>query len=257
MSERIGRKTRIFWAGQRKNNQKEMGAHYKIRAEKTGHYFTHGTMTGETRFVWVCLHGYGQLGKYFVQRFEFLDPRTHFVIAPEGLNRFYFEGVNERPVASWMTREDRLDEIADLIGFLELLRAKIRWDKNPEVKVIYLGFSQGVTTLLRWLHDIAPRADFLLLWAGGLPDDLYFGRRKEYFHQIPAHYFVGDKDPYFNPDTLEEKKWLVDAIGLNLILHHYPGTHKVDRDALGIWAKAHLDHTNSLLTTPTDFTGGL
>ena len=47
-----------------------MGAHYKIRAEKTGHYFTHGKMTGETRFVWVCLHGYGQLGKYFIQRFE-------------------------------------------------------------------------------------------------------------------------------------------------------------------------------------------
>lgn len=217
-----------------------MGAHYKIRAEKTGHYFTHGTLTGETRFVWVCLHGYGQLGKYFIQRFEFLDPNIHYVIAPEGLNRFYFEGVNERPVASWMTREDRLDEIADFILFLEALRHKISWDKHPDIKVIYLGFSQGVTTLLRWLHDIGPRADFLLMWAGGVPDDLLFAHRQEYFKQIQSHFFVGDKDPYFTPGLVMDKKHLMDDIGIALNLHEYPGTHKIDEVTLKNWVAQHL-----------------
>ncbi len=217
-----------------------MGAHYKIRAEKTGHYFTHGKLTSETRFVWVCLHGYGQLGKYFIQRFEFLDPNKHYVIVPEGLNRFYFEGVNERPVASWMTREDRLDEIADFILFLEALRHKISWDKHPDIKVIFLGFSQGVTTLLRWLHDIGPRADFLLMWAGGLPDDLFFERRKEYFGKISSHYFVGDKDPYFAPGLVMDKKHLMDDIGLEISLHEFSGTHKVDEATLKDWVAQHL-----------------
>jgi len=217
-----------------------MGAHYKIRTEKTGHYFTHGSLTGKTRFVWVCLHGYGQLAKYFVQRFEFLNPADHYVIVPEGLNRFYFEGVNERPVASWMTREDRLDEIADFVIFLEALRAKLQWDKNPEVKVIYLGFSQGVTTLLRWLNDIAPRIDHLLLWAGGLPDDLLFDRRREYFSSIPSHYFFGDKDPYFTSETIAGYKELIDDIGLQLQVHHFAGTHKVDETALRAWTEMHL-----------------
>ncbi len=217
-----------------------MGAHYKIRTEKTGHYFTHGQLTEATRYVWVCLHGYGQLGKYFIQRFEFLDPRINFVIVPEGLNRFYFEGVNGRPVASWMTREDRLDEIADFIGFLELLRARIGWDKNESVKVIYCGFSQGVTTMLRWLNDARPRADFLQLWAGGLPDDLLNGPAKGYFGAIPGHYFIGDKDPYFTPDTYADKQFLVEAIGLELQLHTFAGTHKVDELALKNWITAYL-----------------
>lgn len=212
-----------------------MGAHYKIRAEKTGHYYTHGTLTEDTRYVWICLHGYGQLGKYFIQRFEFLDPRIHNVIVPEALNRFYFEGLSERPVASWMTREDRLDEIADFIVFLEALRHKLRWDIHPGIKVIYLGFSQGVTTLLRWLNDIAPRIDYLLLWAGGMPDDILVDHRREYFRRIPAHYFVGDKDPYFSPDVIEEKMPLAVDMGLDLQMTHFQGTHKVDREVLKLW----------------------
>ena len=218
-----------------------MGAHYKIRAEKTGHYFTHGSIMDTTRFVWICLHGYGQLGKYFIQRFEFLDPALHYVIAPEGLNRFYFEGVNGRPVSSWMTREDRLDEIADFVLFLEALRNKLKWDKNPSLKVIYLGFSQGVTTLLRWLNDAAPRADYLLLWAGGLPDDIRFDHRREYFGNIPVHYFVGDKDPYFSPELVMANGGLLDEIGLNIQLHHFHGTHKVDEATLNEWIHQHLN----------------
>lgn len=217
-----------------------MAAHLKIRAEKTGHYFTHGHLSASTACVWICLHGYGQLGRYFIQRFEFLDPAKHFVIAPEGLNRFYFEGVNERPVSNWMTREDRLDEIADFIGFLELLRAKLGYDKNPNVKLIYLGFSQGVTTVLRWLHDIRPRVDHLLLWAGGLPDDLLFDQQREYFGQLKSHYFLGDKDPYFTSISLEEKAQLIEQTGLKLHLNIFHGSHTVDEHALRQWMSVHL-----------------
>lgn len=217
-----------------------MAAHYKIRAEKTGHYFTHGHLEASTRYVWVCLHGYGQLGRCFIQRFEFLDPAKHFVIAPEGLNRFYFEGVNERPVSNWMTREDRLDEIADFIGFLESLRSKLGYDKHPQVKIICLGFSQGVTTLLRWLHDIRPRVDHLLLWAGGLPDELLFDHQREYFSGIASHYFLGDKDPYFASISLEDKASLIQSTGLNLKLHMFHGSHTVDEHALRQWMDVHL-----------------
>lgn len=120
-----------------------MGAHYKIRTEKTGHYFTHGTMTEKTRYVWVCLHGYGQLGKFFIQRFEFLDPALHFVVVPEGLNRFYFEGVNEKPVASWMTKEDRLDEIADYVLYLEALRIKLVGNEIKTSKLFISDFHKA------------------------------------------------------------------------------------------------------------------
>jgi predicted esterase len=217
-----------------------LGAHYKIRAEKTGHYYTQGTITGSTRYVWICLHGYGQLGKYFIQKFEFLNPQEHYVVVPEGLNKFYFEGVNDRPVATWMTSEDRLDEIADYILFLESLRHKIGWDKNQNIKIIYFGFSQGSTTLMRWLHDITPRIHYLLLWAGGLPDDLVFDHLRDYFNAIPTHFFIGDQDQYISPDGLLDKISMVEKLGLRLQLEHYTGDHRVDEIVLKKWVEKWL-----------------
>lgn len=218
-----------------------MGSHYKIRTEKTGHYFTHGTLLPTTRYVWICLHGYGQLAKFFIQKFEFLDPARHFVIVPEGLNRFYLEGLNERPVASWMTREDRLDEIADYILFLEALRKKTGWDHDPQVKVVGLGFSQGVSTLMRWIHDQTPRVDHLLLWAGGMPDDILYQHRQTYFRNLDVHYFLGDTDPYIRKEQFEEKQSLLATYGINARLHMFAGDHRVDERVLETWVSNHLD----------------
>jgi hypothetical protein len=58
-------------------------------------------------------HGYGQLAKTFIRRFEPIMDAQTLVVAPEGLSRFYWGGFDGPVVASWMTREDRLDEIAD------------------------------------------------------------------------------------------------------------------------------------------------
>lgn len=186
------------------------------------------------------MHGYGQLAKHFIKRFEFLDPALHVVIAPDGLNRFYFEGLNDRPVSSWMTSEDRLDEIADFIGFLESLREKIGWDKNQNIKVIYFGFSQGVTALFRWLVDATPRVDYLLLWAGGVPDDILFDRHRSYFNSVESHYFLGDKDPFFSPEKFTLQKGLLLSADLRIRLHVYEGVHKVDEQVLSKWVKENL-----------------
>ena len=226
-----------------------MASHLKVRTEKTGHYYQHGRLSQSTRFVWICLHGYGQLAKHFISRFEFLDPELHLVIAAEGLNRFYFEGLNDRPVATWMTREDRLDEIADYILFLESLRKKLGWDKNERIRVIYLGFSQGVTTLLRWLVDAAPRADYILLWAGGIPDDILFDRRRAYFEKISAFYFVGDVDVYLPEERVQAILSALMYRGLNCRLVAYRGEHKIDQEVMVNWVNQHL---NNLPINPTD-----
>ena len=212
-----------------------MSSHYKIRTEKTGHYFTHGSLTEKTKYVWICLHGYGQLGKYFIQKFEFLDPAAHFVIVPEGLNRFYYGDTNDRPLASWMTKEDRLDEIADYVQFLELLRNKIGWDKNPSVQVIYLGFSQGVNTLIRWMANIHQRCDHLLLWAGSLPEDMLLEQHQSYFGKIYVHYFIGKSDPYFNQNRTAEIELVATRAGINAKVQWFDGDHKVDETVLRSW----------------------
>ena len=49
------------------------------------------------------------------------DPETHFVIAPEGLSRFYVNGFGGEVVASWMTKRDRLEEIHDFSVYCSAL----------------------------------------------------------------------------------------------------------------------------------------
>ena len=69
-----------------------------------------------------------------------------------------------------------------------------------------------------------------------------FSYRKPYFSQIPTYFFIGDKDPYFTPDTLEQYQGLVDAIGFDLKVQQFCGTHKVDEKTLGQWVAAHLSN---------------
>jgi predicted esterase len=192
----------------------------------------HGTVTSETRYVWICLHGYGSLGKYFIKNFEFLNPARNLVIVPEGLNKFYTDEMHQRTAAHWMTREDRLDEIADYILFLESLRCKLSWDKNPDIKVIYLGFSQGVTTLIRWLATIKPRADYLLLWGGTLPDDILFDSSKEYFKKINAHFFLGDQDQWLKQENIPTYKSMLQDSGMNAEFHLFNGDHRIPEEVL-------------------------
>ena len=235
MSERIRKKTRISWVDPKSNNSYRLSSHYKIRTEKTGHYFTNGSLTENTKYVWICLHGYGQLAKYFIQKFDFLNPVEHFVIVPEGLNRFYYGDSNDRPIANWMTKEDRLDEIADYVTFLELLRKKIGWDKNPAVKVIYLGFSQGVNTLIRWMANAHQRCDQLLLWAGSLPEDMLLEQHQSYFEKISSSYFIGKADPYFNEQQGIDMEQLAARAGIHAKVQWFEGDHKVDETTLRIW----------------------
>ena len=212
-----------------------MSAHYKIRTEKTGHFFMHGSVTDQTRYVWICLHGYGGLGKYFIRHFEFLDPAQNLVIVPEGMNRFYIDEQHERAAAHWMTREDRLDEIADYVDFLESLRTKLSWDKNPAHKIIYVGFSQGVSTLIRWLNVIHPRADYIQLWAGRLPEDILYDHSRAYFEKSKIHFFIGDQDEYINESERNNIDSLITNTGIKPELHVFPGDHRIHDEVLRGW----------------------
>ena len=81
-------------------------------------------LTEATERIWLVFHGYGQLAEYFIKKFEDLDPTKNFIIAPQGLSKYYLQGVYGRVGASWMTKEDRLTEIANQYAYIdEVLKA--------------------------------------------------------------------------------------------------------------------------------------
>lgn len=147
---------------------------HRLAVTRRARYFTLGA-TNPVEQVWFACHGYGQLAARFLEKLRALEDGHRYVVAPEGLSRFYLsERPEERRVgASWMTREDRLAEIEDYVPYLDAVYADVfgRIDR-ARVRVYALGFSQGAATVSRWAALGTPRIDRLVLWGGDFPPDL-------------------------------------------------------------------------------------
>jgi predicted esterase len=196
----------------------------KIQSLKTFRYSSSGNRNA--RILLYVLHGYGQLAPYFIRKFN--DLEDHYIIAPEGMHRFYLNGTNGRVGASWMTKEERLDDIEDNCQWLNKLHEHIIED-NQFDKIIVLGFSQGGATAARWFFSDQMRADHLIMWASVFPPDL--DSKSVVLESTKKNAFVlGTKDEYYNDVTHKES--LLYYSELNFQTFTFEGTHDINIDIL-------------------------
>ena len=94
---------------------------HEIEITKTARYFTLGELNENTKTVWFVLHGYAQTAEDFLESLKPLQQENTFIIAPEGLSRFYWRDFSNNPVASWMTKTDREVDIDDNMKYLSKL----------------------------------------------------------------------------------------------------------------------------------------
>ncbi len=180
-----------------------------------------------------ALHGYGQLAEFFIRKFEPQRAAGWRVIAPEGAHRFYLKGTEGRVGASWMTREARLDDIADYVQALDALRNQV--EPNRTGPQVLLGFSQGVATALRWAalgEHGAGSWDGLIAHSGVIPPDLR-AMKGELASAPDLQLVVGSSDPYITDHAARfktaEDNWQ-EAGGLReaMHLHTFEGAHHID-----------------------------
>jgi hypothetical protein len=98
---------------------------HHIKVQRTARYYMSCELTEATKEVWIVLHGFAHLAESFLQKFEFAFSDTRVFVSPEALNRFYVQGRYGKVGATWMTKEDRLNEIADYINYLNELYAGV------------------------------------------------------------------------------------------------------------------------------------
>lgn len=147
---------------------------HHLSVHRTARYFALGD-PARAQQVWLACHGYGQLAARFLEKLRVLDDGRRYLVAPEGLSRFYLsETATERRVgATWMTREDRLAEIDDYVRYLDAVYADVFASiDRAGVTVHALGFSQGTSTVSRWAAMGKAQIDRLTLWGGEFPPDL-------------------------------------------------------------------------------------
>lgn len=213
----------------------------KITVQKTAHYHTYGTLSKETKYIWIALHGYGQLSKRLINKFSILDEKDHFVVAPDGLNRFYWHGNNE-PVSNWMTKEDRYDEINDYVRYLDQIYAMYCAHVNQEkVKIILFGFSQGSMAMWRWLHASQPRYDMTMTWGGWISEDISYLHIQDYLSAGVHHHWYGDEDEYV---TTEKKAELIETANQNNITlktHVFKGGHRIAKEVLSQFVQQEVE----------------
>lgn len=190
-------------------------------------YYSSAEVNEKTKYLCIAFHGYGQLAKYFIKDFESLGPE-HVAIVPEGLHRFYREGMSGRVVASWMTKEDRLTDIENqsnyLNGILSLVQEMI---KGQNIKIWVLGFSQGVATAMRWMVSNNIEIEKAIFWAGSIPDDIVSKDVERVFKNIKCFSVIGDKDPFFQRKAIEKQEELEKDYSLTIEKIEFDGEHKI------------------------------
>jgi predicted esterase len=199
---------------------------------KTARYFLEGELNKEVEQVWIVCHGYAQLANYFIRNFEGLNNGKTLIVAPEGLHRFYWQGFSGRVVASWMTREDRLDDIADYCNFLSAVYDECIPLLNKSVQINIFGFSQGTATVLRWLSIKKPNIDNLILWGGTFPSDINFEMDKQYFDTFKTYFVMGTKDEYISNEEVEEQEAILKNNAINYSSIRFEGKHEIPKDEL-------------------------
>lgn len=228
--------------------------HFTI--ERQVRYATLGEPGEAVTEVWFVLHGYGQLAPRFLRYFRPLADGTRLLIAPEGLHRYYVKRETRRVGASWMTAEDRLTDIDDYVAYLDGLYAHVfessgvepaERSAEPEsaersaelgsieresVRVVGLGFSQGVHTLSRWIAFGQPRIDRAILWGATVPPDLDLDAHGDRLGDANLQLVVGEEDHFFTPEAVRAYHDRLDAHGVPFEAVPYPGGHALDIDLL-------------------------
>jgi predicted esterase len=176
--------------------------------------------------IWIVLHGYGQLARYFLNHFIGMEGGS-CVVAPEGLSRFYLDNEHTRVGATWMTREDRLHEIDDHIAYLDALVADLKKQAMPGATVNVLGFSQGVATAARWVTRGGTRIGRMVLWAGAIPAELDRDALATW-KGVHVDLVLGDTDEYAKPEALEGAARRLDQAGVSNTPHLFNGTHQLE-----------------------------
>ena len=174
----------------------------------------------KSKILLIVLHGYGQLGAYFIRKFK-QRSNEYYIVAPESMHHFYLKGSSGRVGASWMTKEAREIDIEDNNKYLDAVLESLKSKKSFE-KIMLLGFSQGGATAARWSaqrNDI----DQLILWASIFPPDL---EKSSFSHFKKGTFVIGKQDEFY--DEAAQKIEISNYKNLGFEIIEYDGKHDIE-----------------------------
>lgn len=192
---------------------------------------TQNELTPKTTHVWILFHGMGYLSRYFLKYFDGLDPERHFLVAPQAPSKYYLDDRFKHVGASWLTKEDTELEIENILSYLDAMMAGLSLPND--IKLVVFGFSQGVSIAMRWLARRKILCDHLILYAGGIPEEIKPSDIAHLKDQTGIKVIVGNRDEYITPSRWElEKEKIQTLFKGRAVVEVFDGTHEIRKQII-------------------------
>ena len=182
--------------------------------------------------VLVVFHGYGQSADELVGDVRRIPGAEAWTVASvQGLHRFYNRN-SEKVIASWMTRQDRDDAIADNIGYVDRAIDAV----GAQGPIVFVGFSQGASMAYRAALLGSHRSAGIIALGGDIPPELKSG---DTLRPWPAVLLgAGERDTWFTPAKVDADAAFLAAHQVPHDVVRFAGGHEWTdefRDAVGRW----------------------
>ncbi|MEQ3654430.1 MAG: esterase [Dokdonia sp.] len=179
--------------------------------------------------VWFVFHGMGYLSKYFKKYFERLDPTNNYIIVPQAPSKYYQDKTFKYVGASWLTKETTSLDLENVMRYIDAVweAEKPKW-KNKKIRLILMGYSQGVSIVTRWASSRKINCDHLLLHSGAIPQELTAKDFDFLSADTPVTYLYGNKDEYITAARKTEQQLKGNALfDERLKVEVFDGVHEV------------------------------
>ncbi len=203
-----------------------------IKVEKSARYYLSTPVGPHIDDVWIVCHGYAQMARAFLNGFKVLFQPNRAVVAPEALNRFYMNGGAGGVGASWMTKEDRLNEISDYVNYLDRVYTEVVSKCADSATVTLLGFSQGTATVTRWALQGSSAFSRLIIWGGDFPADTHFPQARQRMETLPLHVVYGTDDPLTSASFISGQMQLLKREKIRFTMEYFNGKHQLNDNVL-------------------------
>jgi predicted esterase len=178
----------------------------EVSYQASSSYSTLNSPGPNTKIVWIVFHGIGYLSRYFLKYFKDLPAEENYIIAPQAPSKYYLNDTYTHVGASWLTKENTMSELSNVLQFLDRIMEQESFPDDCRINI--LGFSQGASIALRWVCRSQIKCDKLILYAGGIPNELTGEDTAILMQNTEISIVFGKQDAFLTVERMvaEEKK---------------------------------------------------
>jgi predicted esterase len=180
------------------------------------------TVSSSSSLLLVGFHGYAQNAADMLAELELVPGSERWtLVSVQGLHCFYARD-HERVVASWMTRQNREQAIADNVSYVDRVVSALLARVDP-VPIVFVGFSQGVAMAYRAATLGAHRARGIIAIGGDVPADVKTVAADRF---PPVLIAAGERDDWYTSAKVEADEVFLSSLGIRHEVFRYRGRHE-------------------------------